>query len=315
MSLKSFAQDMSEVPYIVLEQEDKPEEVDFVRLPNEDLSVEIPEHQIEEIDQPIELEVAIEFDGIPGGILPGAPDSEEPIIEVVEPMIEVEESKKDKKEDSDDARVAKKNDKWDWSSKGAHGFVAWVKERFETVPKHSGYDTAGLERAISYLEKLDSEISKAMRLDVDGELDANKVEEVRSKIEDGIEKLDERLNKIKKSKKGKNKKKADAIDLGLIKEAQKITGVQGTYVTVPLIISAIARICINSVVSAGHDLNKVYSQQVEKYKLSPREKAEVKWFLYDMGYPLRGDRGFWADNEEYDATSSDNYDYSANYPG
>ncbi|MCX6822061.1 MAG: hypothetical protein NTW30_04765 [Candidatus Aenigmarchaeota archaeon] len=215
--------------------------------------------------------------------------------------------------DENDAKKSKKSDRWDWESKGASGFVVWVKERFATVPKHSGYDTSGLERAVSYLEKLDSEISKAMRLDLEEELDANKVEEIRAKIEDGIDKLHERLNKIKKTKKNK-RKSASSENETLVKEAQKITGVQGTYVTVPLIISAIARICINGTVSAGHDLSQTYKDQVEKYKLSDREKAEVRWLLLDMGYALRGDRGFMPEEEVYES-SSNNYDYSANYRG
>jgi len=249
--------------------------------------------------------------------LPGAPSgTEDPEIEV----IDSEENKKDDKKDEDDindARKSKKKEKWDWESKGATGFIVWVKERVSDVPKHSGYDSAGLERAMSYLEKLDAEISKAMRLDVDGELDADKIESVRSQIEDGISRLTDRLDKVKEKKKTKRKKKAEE-DSGsvLIKEGQKITGVQGVYVTVPLLISGIARVCINGAVSAGHDISKVYHEQAEKYKLSAREKSEVKWLLYDMGYPIRGDRGFMYDDDvEVDTTSSDNFDYMANYKG
>jgi hypothetical protein len=254
------------------------------------------------------VEINISLDDVPG-----APEAGE-ILEVSESTdkeapIEVEE----KEEDNNDAKSkSKKNEKWDWASKGASGFVLWIKERFNTVPNHSGYDIAGLERAISYLDKLETEISKAMRLDIDGELDANKVEEVRAKIEEGIERLEERIDKIKSNKKKNRKKKAELETPGFIKDAQKITGVKGTFITVPLLISGIARVCINGTVSAGHDIEKTFADQAKKYKLNDREKSEVRWLLLDMGYPLRGDRGFMPD-EDFDATSSDNYDYMAQY--
>ena len=99
-----------------------------------------------------------------------------------------------------------------------------------------------------------------------------------------------------------------------MKEAQKITGVQGVFVTVPLLISRIARVCINGMVSAGHDIEDLYARQVKFYKLSDREQAEVMQLLFDMGYPMRQDRGFMPD-QEFDPGSSDNMDYAANYRG
>jgi hypothetical protein len=252
---------------------------------------------------PSDGEVVIEVGG-----LPGAPEGTvDP-----EPVMEVHEDKSDKKESDENEAASKKPEKWDWSSKGSHGFVAWIKERIDDVPKHSGYDSAGLERAVSYLEKLDAEISKAMRMDLDGELDANKIEKVRAEIDDGINRLHDRLDKVKKTK--KRKKKSDLEEYKMVKEAQKITGVQGVYVTVDLLTSGIARVCINGMVSAGHDIEDLYARQVKKFNLNEREQAQVMWLLADMGYPLRRDRGFMPD-EEVDTTSSDNMDWAANYKG
>jgi hypothetical protein len=53
-------------------------------------------------------------------------------------------------------------------------------------------------------------------------------------------------------------------------------------------------------------------RQVSKYKLNDREQAQVMQLLADMGYPLRQDRGYLAD-EDVDTTSSDNFDWAANY--
>jgi hypothetical protein len=220
----------------------------------------------------------------------------------------------DKKDgnDTDDSKKSKKM-KWDWQTNGADGFFVWVKERLDNIPKHSGYDTAGVERAISYLETLDGEISSAMRKDLDGELDADKIEKARSEIEKGLNRLEEWLDKLKSSKKRK-KKKADLISDSLIKEGQKITGVQGIFVTAPLFISALARICINGAVSAGHDIEDMYNKLVKKHKLDDREKVELVQLLDDMGFPIRRDRGFMGD-EDVDVSSSDNFDYMANYKG
>lgn len=255
-----------------------------------------------EIGDPQDIEIVV--DELPGA--PAGTKDPEPVIEVVEEQQEAADPESSK---------PKKNEKWDWESKGATGFVAWIKERCADVPKHSGFDSAGLERACAYLERLDNEISKAMRLDLDGELDANKVEEVRAKIDEGISRLQSRLDKVKKTKKSNRKKKSEFdSDGALVKEAQKITGVGGVFITADLLISGIARVCINGTVSAGHDIEELFDRQVKAYNLNKREQAQVMWLLADMGYPLRRDRGFMPD-EDVDPTSSDNMDWAANYKG
>lgn len=290
--------------------------------------------------------------------LPGAPEGTkdpEPALEVAEPSLQVSEMPA-----ADDSEAKKgKNDKWDWSKHGPHGFVAWVKGKIDGVPKHSGYDSAGLERAMAYLEKLDSEISKAMRMDLDGELDANKIEEVRSKLDEGIARLQNRLDKVKESKKSNKKRKKSAAaqaqeaellksfgqedvavwvdktgvpgeewtadkalqqmaeyyaNRGIVKEAQKILGVQGVYIMAPLLIASIARICVNGTVSAGHDIEDLYKRQVSQWKLSDREQFELRNLLFDMGFPMRLDRGLMPDADQ-DVASSDNMDWAANYKG
>lgn len=253
-------------------------------------------------------EVIIEINDLPGAP-PGTKDPEEPVLEVSE-------NDNKNKEDENKADESKKNKlKWDWEKNGPEGFVVWLKERIEGVPKHSGYDLSGIHRAIAYLEAIDNEVSRIMRLDLEGDLNASTIEQVRSQIDEGLSRLHDRADKVNKHSKNKRrKKKSDEEMSGLIKEAQKITGVQGTIVTVPLLISGIARVCVNSTVSSGHDLADVFHKQCEKYKLNEREKSEVRWLLLDMGMCIKGDRGF-TDGEDYDTRSSNNYDYNANYTG
>lgn len=245
------------------------------------------------------------------GDLPGAPPgtiAPEPIVDQAPEQDQLQVSEQDLLEAKD---KPKKNEKWDWESKGPHGFVAWIKDRFDSVPTHSGYDSSGLERAMSYLDKLDNEISKAMRLDLDGELDADKIEKVRAEIDEGISRLQERLDKVKTNKKSKRKKKSEVISDSIIKEAQKITGVQGVYVVVPLLISRIARVCINGTVSGGHDIEDIYANQIKKYNLDDREQAEVMQLLSDMGYAMRQDRGYMPDDDI--VVEDGKFDWSSQY--
>jgi ElaB/YqjD/DUF883 family membrane-anchored ribosome-binding protein len=302
MSLKSTAQELIMVDPSSMSAMDG---MSLIPLEVSDFSPDSHEHgESMEVSEPAEIEIVIED-------LPGAPagtHDPEP-----EPVLEVSEEDDKGAVDENEAKKSKKNEKWDWESQGPHGFVAWIKARIDDVPKHSGYDSAGLERAMSYLERLDNEISRAMRLDLDGELDANKIEAVRSQIDEGLSRLHDRLDKVKKHSKTRRKKKAEVSDV-LIKEAQKITGVQGIYIVAPLFASRIARVCINGMVSAGHDIEDLYARQVKRWKLSEREQAEVMQLLADMGYPLRQDRGFMPD-EDVDFASSDNMDWAANYKG
>lgn len=301
MSLKSTAQ------ILVVQEPELVSEIDATPMIVSDAPVS---SELEVSEQPVQIEIQdIDF----MGDLPGADHSPEAPLEIMEVQDNSLEVSDDdvSKADVKDLKKNKKSDKWDWESKGAHGFIAWIKERFESVPRHSGYDSAGLERAVSYLDKLDSEISKAMRLDLEGELDADKIEEIRSKIDDGIDRLNERLDRIKKSKKNRKKKSEQEVS-DMIKTAQKVTGVQGIYIVAPLLISRIARVCINGMVSAGHDIEDLFNKQVTKYKLTDREQAEVMQLLADMGYPLRQDRGYLLD-EDVEISSSNNFDWSAQY--
>jgi hypothetical protein len=67
-------------------------------------------------------------------------------------------------------------------------------------------------------------------------------------------------------------------------------------------------------VSAGKDIEDVFDNLAKKYELTPREEMETMQLLADMGYPMRRPRGYHRD-EEIDYTSTDNFDWQANYPG
>jgi hypothetical protein len=235
--------------------------------------------------------------------IPGAPDAREIVVDQ-EPTVSIEE---------DDGEEADQNP-WNWSSKGISNFIPWLKSMMENVPSHSGYDTTGLEKAISYFEALDKEISKAMRQDYKNEISSADAESAREQIENGLERLIDRLEKVKTTKYKRHAKKSRSWyeSEGIVKEAQKSTHIGGIMITVPLIISRAARVWINGMVSGGHDLEELYAQQVEEYSLNKREQAELCQLLADMGYAMRQDRGF-APGKPVDITRSDNRDWASSY--
>jgi hypothetical protein len=257
---------------------------------------------------PIEIGDDIEVSEDPHAItftldkIPGAPDAQEIIIEPdEEETIEVSEDPED-------------SDVWKWEHAT---FLPWLSKMFSKVPAHSGHDTTGLEKAISYFETLDREISKAMRTDFKDEIDAASAERAREQIENGLERLIDRLESVKADKyKRHNKKKSKGWyeEEGLVKEAQKATRITGITITVPLLISRIARVCINGMVSAGHDIEDMFKRQVDEYSLDKREQAELSQLLSDMGYSMIQDRGFPV-GTPVATWKNDNFDFSAQYKG
>ena len=155
-------------------------------------------------------------------------------------------------------------------------------------------------------------------MDLKNEIAVDALEKAREEIHKGLDRLHERYDKVMESrypkrKKGKKKKAAGVTSEEMVKEA-KSTHISGITVTVPLIVSTVARTCINSMVSAGKDIEDTFDKLSKKYNFNGREEAETMQLLSDMGYAMRRPRGFLRD-EEIDYTSNDNFDWIANYPG
>jgi len=256
--------------------------------PSEDVVLEI--HDTDQDDDSFEFSL---------GNIPGAEQDE---------FVEIEEPQAAKEKEIE-------LDPWGWDDIGLDKFFDWLQDRFNKIPKHNGKSISGVERAIKYLEKLEDCISDAMQDDLDGIIDVDKIEEIRDQIDDGIARLEDRLDKLNGSKKSKKTKKtkktAEVSGNAIVKEANKSTKIDGIVITVPLLISRIARTCINALVSAGKDIDDVIEEQVNKYKLSMREQAELYQLLFDMGYPARRNAEF--ENEDFDIESEDNEEYAPMY--
>jgi len=198
-----------------------------------------------------------------------------------------------------------------WRCDNLKELPKWMKNRYENIPKHSGRDISGIERAVAYLKQFLRQISRATQSDINGVLDINHVETVRNQVEDGISRLEDRLKILNMYKK---KKRAEEDPEGFKKEAQKAAGVNGgVTITVPLIISHLARTMINGTVSAGHDMEDMFVKLADKFDLTLRERHELIQLIQDMGYPIRLDRAY-AGEDTKDYHKQDHFDLAQNFP-
>ena len=230
-----------------------------------------------------EKEFEFKLDAVPGG------EDQSEIVEEEEPEEIIEED----------------NDPWKCKP---DKFLDWAKDRLAHIPRHDGKSVAGNVRAKSYLEKFLPVIKSVLQSDIDGFLDTNQVEDIRDEVLQGIERLEDRIQKLESQKRPKGKKKKADEQYGLVKEAQKAAGFT---VVVPLLHSFIARTVINAHVSNGKDLDDSFIKMAEKYDLDKREIAEMTQLILDKGNPLSLDRG--RIGEDVDKSSSNNFDWAANY--
>lgn len=254
-----------------------------------------------ELHQPEDsLEITFKLPTLPGS------DADMP-LEVSTENLETEE--KDSKEDKNSVVEVESADPW--KDPAPEHVLDWVHERLQNLPRHTGRETTGIERTIAVMKRINQAISRAIAGDYDGKVDVAKLEEARREIFDGIHRLEDAKDKLETQ--NYKRKKAVAEDGGLVKEGKQ-THVGGIIVTVPILISRIAKTLINGMVSGGHDIEKMFHGQVKEWSLDKREQAELMELLDAMGYAMpRRDRG-WAPDHKADYTSSDNYDFGANYP-
>lgn len=99
----------------------------------------------------------------------------------------------------------------DWENDGDHSkFLPYALLRLKNIPKHNGNTTVGCERAISYLRKLDKEISRAIQSDDKNVIDEEEAEKIRDKAFDYIEALEKALDKISSKKRKKHATQLDS---------------------------------------------------------------------------------------------------------
>lgn len=251
-----------------------------------------------------------------GFALPMLPGSNAAPLEVICDPVEVKEEKEEEKEEKKDKNKAadelEVDDPWgSWKKKGPGSVVNWAQDMLSFVPTHSGREIFGIERAIAFLERMLKELSAAVRTDLKGEIDIAQLEHIKNEVVGGIERLETHKDKLEKEyRKGK---KTSEQQNTMVKEGQKAAHVGNIVITVPLLISSIARTAINSSVSSGKDLEHTVDMLIKNFDLNAREQMELIQLLSDMNWPIRRPR-MTALDAKIDWTSSDTLDYSAQYP-
>lgn len=88
-----------------------------------------------------------------------------------------------------------------WEEHGDHSkFIDYLASKMESIPRHKGQTTVGIERAVAYLKRIDAEISKAIRSDEKNIIDEEEAEDIRNKIYDYVGRLEEALDNLASKK-------------------------------------------------------------------------------------------------------------------
>ena len=179
-------------------------------------------------------------------------------------------------------------------------FMEYINGQYPSgIPAHDGRTTVGCERAISYLERLNSDISRAIKDDVDGVLDLMELESVRTNIMHDVIKLKQHLGNLKKKLKEVN---AGNSEIPLWKNTQgelvdplkieKSASVPNNMViAITPFERAITGMMINSHVSAGRPMADTFEALKKKYDISDREELSIMQICMDNGFPIFKDRG------------------------
>lgn len=245
-------------------------------------------------------------------------------------------------EKEDDAKDQKPTN---WENDKDHSkFIAYIKVKTNSIPKHSGETIPGCERAKAYLKSLDNEISQAMRSDLKALIDEQQIDAIRKEIEKMVSQLDRQIGKLKK------KQRKASLEVRLVSEGQcekcesvvpmwhdiknnkmicmhceaeeeidceeceglekkAATPIINVYVT-PFE-RAIVGIIVNATVSAGKNIEEVYMKLKNKYNFTPREELAIQQLVADYGYPVFKDRALV--NEPSDPSSGDGVDWMTQY--
>jgi hypothetical protein len=175
------------------------EGLDDVQVPNLEESLELSEDETG--DMPHET-----VDDLADLVLEDGTTDSSPVslpVVLITPERDVEEEEKEEVEAPRETT---------WEQDGDHGkFLVYLHNKLSEIPQHSGQTTVGCEKAISYLKRLDREISKAIQGDENNKIDENEAEKLRDIIYDYIDQLEGAYEVLIEKKK---KRKKASLKLG-----------------------------------------------------------------------------------------------------
>lgn len=206
-------------------------------------------------------------------------DAEEVLQEIGKRLPGVDIVIEEEEEEEEDVETDWENDR-----DPKHFMVYITKQYPHSIPKHDGTSTLGCERAILFLNKLNKEISEALRADKDDLLDIPQLENIRVNLVKDVTTLSNHANDLKKKLKAKKSSEEEPSML-------KTASTPSIQLVVTPFERAIAGIVTNAVVSAGKPFEDVYEFLKKKYSLDDREELAIFQLLKDMGHPIFKDRG------------------------
>tara|TARA_B100001094_G_scaffold333399_1_gene411478 strand:- start:3306 stop:4385 length:1080 start_codon:yes stop_codon:yes gene_type:complete len=192
-------------------------------------------------------------------------------------------------------------------------FMEYIASEYPSnIPTHDGRTTVGCEKAISFLDRLNSQISRAVQDDVESHLDLERLEGIRGSIMRDVITLKDHLNNLKKKIKEQHLKKATkTAPLWVNADGEKVVLTKEAAIPNNLVIAitpferAISGMMINAHVSAGKPMAEVYEALKEKYDLTDREELAILQICMDSGFPLFKDRGAASGKDKKDSLSVD----------
>ena len=231
---------------------------------------------------------------------------------------------------SDDLEANEEEAETDYANDGdLSKFMEFIHDEYPSnIPQHDGRSMVGCERAVTYLDKLNSQISRAIRDDGDNVLDVQELEGVRVSIMKDILVLKNHLGKLKKKFKDDHDKSASLDDSGIPKwmsgsgqevEYDDLKKEAATPRNIVIAVSpferAISGIMINAHVSGGHSIEDVYDFLSKKYSIDDREELAIMQLCMDSGFHIFKDRGTYAPfNADSDKSEGkDGVDFLKNY--
>lgn len=187
-------------------------------------------------------------------------------------------------------------------------FMEYINGQYPSmIPSHDGRTTVGCERAISFLDRLNSQISKAIKEDVDGVLDLLELENVRANIMRDVIKLKQHLGNLKKKLKESNAgektdiplwKNSEGKEVPVSDISKKASVPNNMVICVTPFQRAITGMMINAHVSSGKPMADVFEALKKKYDITEREELEIVQICMDSGFPMFKDRGTVGSEDE-----------------
>lgn len=196
-----------------------------------------------------------------------------------------------------------KDESW-LDNKDVSKFVQFLQEQMSKIPtlQQAQGNLSKMENALARWKKLDNYCSEALRGDFHATLDADDIDKKRQIIETNMDNLQDGIDSIhamkqtRRQQRRQHRRRADE-DFDITKEATA-PRFNGFQMVITPFQRAIVGALINGKVSGGRNIEELWKDVKEKYKMDDREELEILQILADFGYPEFKDRLRVGENED-----------------